>query len=138
VRRITPYSLWLGHAGDAQDLRGLFAAGIRALVDVALNESPGTLARELVYCRFPLLDGAGNPPWLLRSAIEMVAGLVRSATPTLVYCGAGMSRSPAIAAAALARAQGRPLAECLRDVVQCGPCDLSPALWRDVVELLGA
>jgi hypothetical protein len=47
------------------------------------------LTRELVYCRFPLVDGAGNPPWLLRAAVETVAGFVRAGVPTLVFCGPG-------------------------------------------------
>src|SRR5688572_12689172 len=94
VRQVPGYPLWLGHAGDARDLRTVLEAGILAVVDLALNEPPAAVTRELVYCRFPLVDGPGNPPWLLRAAVETVAGLVRSDTPTLVYCGAGMSRTP--------------------------------------------
>src|SRR4051794_38928813 len=68
VRRVPGYTLWLGHVGDARDLSGLLSAGITAVVDLALNEAPVPLARELVYCRFPLIDGGGNPRWLLRTA----------------------------------------------------------------------
>src|SRR3954454_1421008 len=113
MRAIPGHPLWLGHVGDARDLRRVLSAGILAVVDLALNEPPAAVTRELVYCRFPLVDGSGNPPWLLRSAVEAVAGLVRSGTPTLVYCGAGMSRTPAVAAAALSRAVGVPAAEAL-------------------------
>ncbi len=62
MRQIPPYSLWLGHAGHVRDLRTVLAAGIVALVDLALDEPPASLTRELVYCRFPLVDGPGNPP----------------------------------------------------------------------------
>ena len=103
MRRIPGYSLWLGHVGDVRDLSGVHTAGIRAVVNLALNEPPAMLSRELVYCRFPLIDGPGNPRWLLQTAVDTVAGLLRSDTPTLVYCGAGMSRSPCIAGAAIAR-----------------------------------
>jgi hypothetical protein len=132
MRQLVPYSLWLGHVGDARNLRALLAAGIAAVVDLALNEPPAAITRELAYCRCPLVDGAGNAPWLLRLAVETTASLLRARTPTLVYCSGGMSRSPAIAAAALAVVTGRPLANCLAEVVAAGAHDVSPGLWRDV------
>jgi hypothetical protein len=107
VRKIEPYLLWLGHVGHVRDLRGVFTAGVAALVDLAMNEPPATITRELVYCRFPLADGSGNAPWLLHAAIDATAGLLRSGTPTLVFCSNGMSRTPAIAAAAIAKLTNR-------------------------------
>ena len=96
MQKLPGYRLWIGHVGNVRDPRELVEAGIVAVVDLALNESSVMLGRELVYCRFPLLDGAGNPRWLLRMAVDTVAGLLRSDTPALVYCSAGMSRSPAV------------------------------------------
>ena len=132
MRQILPYSLWLGHVGDVRDLRGVLAAGIAALVDLALNEPPAAVTRELVYCRFPLVDGSGNPTWLLRAAVETTAGLLREGVPTLVYCGAGMSRAPAVAAAAISLVSGDLPDACLTAVAQSGPSDVSPALWREI------
>ncbi len=136
MRRIPGYSLWLGHVGDVRDLRGIHAAGIRAVVDLALNEPPAALSRDLVYCRFPLIDGTGNPQWLVRRAVETVAGLLRSETPTLVSCGAGMSRSPCIAGAAIAQVQRCPAAEGLAIAHQSAAADVSPGLWAEVREIL--
>ena len=136
MRQVIPYKLWLGHAGDARNLRGLLAVGIAALVDLAGEEPPAPLVRDLVYCRFPLVDGAGNAPWLLRAAIDTTAGLLRERVPALVACGAGMSRSPAVVAAALARFEDRSLAECLADLTRFGPCDVAVGLWQDVLESL--
>jgi protein-tyrosine phosphatase len=132
MRQITDVPLWLGHVGDARDLRTLLSTGILAVVDLALNEPPATVTRELVYCRFPLLDGSGNPPWLLRAAVDCIAGLIRSQTPTLVFCSSGMSRSPAVTAAAIARVQGCSPAEALVWLSQSGPSDVSPGLWSEV------
>src|SRR5208283_2217360 len=132
VRQVPGYSLWLGHVGDMRDLRSVLSAGILAVVDLAVNEPPATVTRELVYLRFPLLDGSGNPTWLLRSAIETVAGLLRTRTPTLVYCAAGMSRTPCIAAAAIALVRHCPLTEALTLVSASGPADVSPGLWAEV------
>jgi protein-tyrosine phosphatase len=136
MREIPPYRLWLGHLGDVRDSRGVLAAGIAALVDLALNEPPIAAPRELVYCRFPLVDGAGNPAWLLKAAIETTTGFLKRNVPTLVYCGAGMSRSPAVAAAAISLVSGRPPDACLAMVVQSGPGDVSPTLWREIKAVL--
>jgi len=132
MRQIQPYRLWLGHVGDIRDLRGFLAAGIEAIVDLALNEPPAVVTREMVYCRFPLIDGAGNPPWLLRAAVETVTVLLEAGTPTLLFCAGGMSRSPAVLAVAIARVRGCSPNEGLGVVSSAGPCDVSPGLWQDV------
>jgi hypothetical protein len=134
MRRVPGYSLWLGHAGDVRDVPGLLAAGIVAVIDLAIQEAPAPLTRELVYCRFPLVDGPGNPPWVLRAAVETVAGLIRDDVPTLVGCGAGLSRSPCIAGAAIARVRGCPADEGLAIALGSAPADVSPALWAEIRE----
>src|SRR6266511_2953700 len=113
MRRIEPYPLWLGHIGDARDPRRVLDAGITALVDLAVEEVPAVKVRELVYCRIPLEDGTGNTPELLQLAMQTVVGLLQARMPTLVLCGAGMSRSPAIASAALALWTGQTCEDCL-------------------------
>jgi protein-tyrosine phosphatase len=135
MRQTLPDLLWLGHAGDVADLRKILDAGITALVDLALNEPIPQLTREVIYCRFPLVDGVGNSGSLLRAATQTVAMLLDMRTPTLVYCSNGMSRSPAIAAAALAMFTGKTAASCLELIAELGPHDVSAGLWQD---LLGA
>ena len=136
MRKVTGYSLWIGHIGDVQDPSKLLAADISAVVDLASNAQPAVLPREMVYCRFPLIDGPGNPRALLRTAVETLANLLRSDTPTLVYCGAGMSRSPAVAGAAIALVRGCSLAEGLVVALQSGRSDVSPGLWADIEEAM--
>ena len=99
MRQVEGYPLWIGTARDARDLRGVLDAGIEAIVDLAAMDEPVQPTRELVYLRFPLADGAENPPWLITAAVQAVSGLVRLGTPTLVACDGGMSRSIVIAAA---------------------------------------
>jgi hypothetical protein len=88
--------------------------------------------REWVYFRLPLLDGAGNPPWLVRAAIRTVTGLLQTRTPAIVYGSGGMSRSPCIAAAGLALATGAPATACLPEVIRGAPADVSGLLWEAV------
>ena len=47
--------LWLGHALDIRDPKPLFDAGIEAVVDVAYEEPPARLPRQLIYCRLTMV-----------------------------------------------------------------------------------
>jgi hypothetical protein len=137
VRKVPGYPLWLGHAGDSRDLTGLLEAGISAVVCVVANEPPATLPHDLVYCRFPLVDGEGNPDWLLRAAVETVAFLLRAGTPTLLHCSAGISRSPAVGGAAIALASRCSFAEGLIAATETGATDISPGLWLAITRAIG-
>ncbi len=132
MRKIDGYLLFLGNLSDIRNPASLIAADIGAVIDLARNEAPATLFRELVHCRFPIVDGAGNPSWLLRAAAETVSALIRAGVPTLIYCGAGMRRTPLIAAAGLVLATGLTPSEALTRVCGNGSADVSSALWADV------
>ncbi len=121
----------------ARDFRQLLGAGIEAVVQLALEEPALQPPRELLFCRFPLLDGPGNDARTLSLAVTTVAGLLERRVPTLVCCGAGVSRSPALAAAALALARRQTPEECLRRVAEHHPCDVTPGLWNEVLHVLG-
>jgi hypothetical protein len=138
MNQIVPHRLWIGHSGEERDFRQLFASGIRAVIELAMEVPPSGPPREMVACRFPLLDGSGNDTMVLGLAIRMVADLLRAQFPTLLCCDGGVSRSPAVAAAALALAHGRPPAECLEQVACHHNCDVSPALWDEVIAQLPA
>jgi protein-tyrosine phosphatase len=135
MTRIQPYPLWIGHGNEGHEFPPILDAGIEAVVELAGEEPCYPTRRDLIACHFPLIDGAGNRPELLALAIRTVSSLVVSRIPTLVCCGAGMSRAPAIVAAALALAQGEAVEACLRRVAHHHPSDVSPGLWNEVVEL---
>ncbi len=137
MRQVPGRSLWLGNAGDLRDARALMAAGVAAVVELADSEQFAILPRELVRCRFPLSDGGDNPPWLICLAAESVAALLRAGISVLVCCSAGMSRSVAVAAAGVALAEKRSLAESLVIVVGSGPADVAPGLWVQLKQSLG-
>lgn len=138
MRQIHPHQLWIGHAGDGRSTRALLDAGICAIVQLALEEPAISVAHEFTYCRFPLLDGTGNNLTLITLAIQTVAELARDQIPTLVCCGGGMSRSPAIVAAALAILNHADLDDCLTIVTDCGSADVSPAFWQEVTLAMDA
>ena len=136
MKQILPHRLWLGHAGDGRDFQQLFEAGIQASVQLAAEEPVILAPRELIHVRIPLLDGPGNRAEFLTLAIRTVAAFLTLRVPTLVCCGAGMSRSPCIAAAALAMTSGESPGQALRRIVEQRPCDVSPSLWNEVIALL--
>jgi protein-tyrosine phosphatase len=131
MRRIEPFSLWIGNVGDLRDPTKLYDAQIRAVVDLAANEPFPNLPRDLIYCRVPLIDGSGNDPALLRLAVRTLAQLLAAEVPTIVCCSNGMSRAPSIAAGALHIARGMSLHDALTAVTPAGH-DVSPGLWREV------
>jgi protein-tyrosine phosphatase len=135
MRIIDQTPLFIGHAGDIRDLGALHAAGIRFVVDLAAQEPPAVLSRDLVYCRFPLLDGGDNLDWLLQLAVETVADAVRNHVPSLIGCSAGLSRTPAIAAFALARGMSLTVDDALRRVAVAGPVAIAPGLWNQLRRL---
>ena len=54
MRNVEGYSLWLGHVGDVVEPEAIIANGILAVVDLALNEPPASLPRDLDLLSFPI------------------------------------------------------------------------------------
>lgn len=132
MRTIIPEFLWLGNAGDARSLAQIAEQGVTAIIDLAAGEPPLAPPRDWVYCRIPLADGEGNSPELLRLVVETLAALIAAQVKTLVACSAGMSRSLAVTAAALAKVRGESPDRCLAYVARDGPADVAPSLWLEI------
>ncbi len=72
---------------------------------------------------------------IIETAIRCVVSVIEHDIKTLVACGAGMSRSPAIAAAAMAIVAQRPPDNCLNEITTNAPHDVSPILWTRVKQV---
>ena len=72
IRDVYKGLLYVGNALDARDLRSLYDTGIKAVVDLAINETPAQLGRDLIYCRFPINDGDGNSDAMIQIAIQTI------------------------------------------------------------------
>jgi len=129
MREILPNQIWIGNAGDGHIPERLLAA----VINLAAEESSPVLPRSMVYCHFPLVDGAPDDP----TAIQTAATLLKNQVPTLVYCGEGMCRSPAVVAAALSIVRGGSPDEKLKRIVAGHPHDVSPHLWEAVCGVCG-
>ena len=138
MREVIPDRLWIGNALDSRDVTGVLGLGITTVIDLAFEEPPIQFPRDVVYCRLPLIDGSGNQPAILRAAIETMANFIASGTPTLVACGAGMSRAPSIVAAAMATLEEIELSDALGRLTKGQPHDVSPSLLAEISEALRA
>ena len=132
MREILSNQLWIGNAGDARDAGRLLRAGVAAVINLAAEEPLPNLPRSMIYCHFPLVDGPQDDEAVLDMAIQTVVCLLKNQVSTLVYCGAGMSRSPAVVAAAPSIVQGGSPDEKLKEIVAGRPHDVSPHLWEAV------
>ena len=128
--------LWIGNAGEARDPRRLLDSGFSAVVDLAVDEPPAVLQRELIYCRIPLVDSDGNSDATLRFAVQAAVDLLTSGKQTLVACSAGMSRSPAVAAAALAVTRNTDPEADLAEIGDARALEVSPPLWEQLKRLI--
>ena len=91
MREVLPGLLWIGNAFDARDLKRILDSQIQAVIDLAMEEPPAALTRDLIYCRFPLVDGQGNSPAVIEAAINTAVIFVGAKVPTLISCSGGMS-----------------------------------------------
>ena len=133
MHEIHPNLLWIGHAIDVREPRPLFDAGITAVIDVAYEEPPVKIPRQLTYCRFPLNDGGGNDPNVLLTALRTSTNLLNLNTRTLIACSAGMSRSPTIAAFTLAHHLSEDPDDVIARIADIKSLELKPELWADTL-----
>ena len=133
MQEIHPSQLWLGNVGDLRAPGDLFDVGIAAVVDLAAEEQCAALPRQLIYCRFPLTDGAGNESSTLLQSVQTLTDLLCSKTRTIVVCSAGMSRSPVIATFALASFLQCAPNQIVDQLAATRSLEINKALWDDVM-----
>jgi len=135
VNEVTGW-LWVT---DIQSVRTkpIAALGIEAVVTTCQDSVKDNVSGE--YHHFNMADGGpleghqpGNQSYeLFEEAANCVATLIGSGTVTLVHCHAGVSRSVAVATAALAAVEQVSAEEAFRQVRAARPlADPHPLLWQ--------
>jgi len=132
MREIVPGWLWIANTRAANDISSVLSMGVTAVIDLAIEEPVIVYPRDIIYCRLPLIDGEGNSSKRLNMVIDLAATCLTDRIRLLIRCSMGMSRSPMIAAAAIARVRRIPLEEALAEVAAGAPHDISPGLWMEV------
>ncbi len=120
--------LYIGDALSARDLKLIYDHKLVAVVDLAADEAPATLGRDIIYCRFPLHDDGSNDEAMVSASIQCLHSLLQCSFRTLVACSAGMSRSPLVGAGAVSLLTGDSLQDCLHLITTDAPHDVSPSL----------
>ena len=136
MHEIHPELLWLGNALDIREPRSLFDVGITAVIDVAFEEPPAQLPRQLIYCRFPLNDGGGNDATVLLQTVQTLVDFLAAGTRTIVVCSAGISRSPTIAAHGLAALLAQKPCDVVARIAEAKSLEIQPVFWNDVGTVL--
>ena len=133
---LLPKQLRVANAIEVRDAKLLFETEIAAVVDVAYEESPARLPRQFVYCRYPLNDGGGNSATMIRLAVRTLVELIRAEMPTAIACSAGVSRSPTIAALAVAELKTVSPNTILQQIAKQRPLQLNAVFWNDALAAL--
>lgn len=128
--QISTTCLWLGNAADLRDVRGALAEGIQAIIDLAIEEPCPKLPRVFNYSRFSITDDGENNPVVICAAVCLATAYARSQYPVAICCNAGLSRSPTLAAVALAATTETPAKEWLQQISAMKPTDVNPSLWN--------
>ncbi len=135
MREVTEFLL-IGNVLDARNPKLLCAAEIEAVVDLAADEPPAfRMPRDMIYVRIPLVDGGANSAESLFVVVSTIASLLSAEIRTIVCCAAGLSRSPAVAAAALALATNQKLEAALLQVNPSGSCQVNSDVIESILEV---
>lgn len=125
--------LLIGNALEVRNIETLFQNQIQAVVDLALDEPPASVPRRIIYCRYPLVDGSGNQKIRCQMAISTVHQLIANQQRTLIACSAGLSRSPVIAAFALASVLETSPQKVLGSISQKKRLEVNQVLWNEMI-----
>ncbi len=118
----------IGNIEDAMRRVDLEKAGVTAVL--SLNGFPTLSASNAFsWCCVPLIDGPGNQPSSLRTAVEALHSLIEDGHKVLVHCAEGASRSPFVVACYLATYEKVTFDEALELVADKRPrVAITPAL----------
>ena len=107
--------LFVGTLDDATDSHRLEKDGITTVVSLT-HETPDPSAQALDIYSIPLVDGPQNSREQFTKAVEQTVTALTAGERVLVHCAAGASRSPTVAATALALVQEMDLENAIQQV----------------------
>jgi len=130
--------LYVGTDDDAADAAALRERGVTTVVSLT-HRTPEPTPDGVAVVEAPMLDGPRNDRGAFAEAVSAVRTALDDGETVLVHCAAGASRSPAVAAAALALHEDRSLEDAFEQVAaRRDAADPHPALVRQAVHVLDA
>lgn len=94
--------LFVGTIEDAANESLLHDRDITSIISLTHREPNGGFPAETIVVNIPMIDGPQNDQMAFQTAVIEVLKQLESGERILIHCTAGASRSPAIAATALA------------------------------------
>ncbi|SDK14143.1 Dual specificity phosphatase, catalytic domain [Halovenus aranensis] len=94
--------LFVGTVEDAGDEALIREHNIAIIVSLTHSDPDGRFPSDLIVKNVPVMDGPRNDQQKFERAVTHVLSGLKTGDNTLVHCSAGPSRSPAVAATALA------------------------------------
>jgi protein-tyrosine phosphatase len=107
--------LFVGTAADVTDDSVLASHGVTTIVSLT-HETPSPAAQDITVCSIPLIDGPQHSREQFTKAVEETLAALAADGSVLVHCSAGASRSPTVAATALALARDMELEDAVQQV----------------------
>ena len=107
--------LFVGTVDDVIDTSSLEAHGVMTIVSLT-HETPSLAGEDFTVCSIPLIDGPQNSREQFRNAVEETTTALKANGSVLVHCSAGASRSPTVAATALALSQDMELQDAFQQI----------------------
>lgn len=123
--------LFVGTLADAGDATELRKRDIAEIVSLTHEAPPDGFPAAATVRRVPMTDGPQNEQSAFETAAEAVRSRLDAGVPVLVHCRSGASRSPAVAATALALERRVDLENAFQQVAERRDAvDPHPALVR--------
>lgn len=129
-------SVFVGTLEDAGDESRLRRHGVDTVVSLTYGAPEAGFPDSVSVLEAAMMDGPRNQKATFESAVEQVLASLRSDESVLVHCSRGASRSPSVAAAAIAVHRGIDIEEAFEQVGQRRVAfDPHDALVRRAVEV---
>jgi len=129
-------SLFVGTIEDAGTGPLLENHGIELVVSLTHSPPDGGFPESVSVKQVPLTDGPQNDQAQFSEAVDVLVSAVESGEAVLVHCSRGASRSPSVAATALAITQDIGIKQAFEKVAEHREaCDPHEALVRQAVAI---
>ena len=129
--------VFVGTTEDASDEALLHEYNIATVVSVTHGEPRSGFLSDMTVENVPLIDGPQNDSQAFAEAVRTVVAHRESGDRVLVHCSAGASRSPSVAATAIACRSETTLNDSFNQVLERRPeTDPHDALVRRAVEFI--
>lgn len=129
-------NLFVGTAEDASDASTLREHDVAVVVSLTHSGPGGDVPADVTLVDTPMMDGPQNSREAFATAVGEVLARLDAGEATLVHCSAGASRSPAVAATALAYHTSSDLTTAFQQIRERRPAaDPHDALLRQAADV---